>query len=153
MRRIKRRRKASIARVVEVAVTAPQVAAIRTARMVAAGAHPGARDRAEFSRMCTEKVQAFWQSIFAMNTQVLKVQQEYARSAALHWFRLWATPWRIAASPVTGAMPSLPRALGLAGPTRRQRERAIVKVVEAGLTPIHKHVTANARSLARKKRR
>ena len=103
--------------------------------------------------MCTEKAQAFWESMFAMNAQVLRTQQEYVRSAALQWWRLWATPWWFAASPVAGAMASLPRVPGLAGPTRRQRQRAIAKVMEAGLAPIHKRVTANARNLGRRKKR
>ena len=154
MRRIKRRRTGSLAKVAELAMAAPQVAAIRTARMLAAGANPGADDRAEFSQMCTEKVQAFWESMFAMNAQVLKAQEEYTRTAALQWWRLWGTPWWLAASrPVAGAIASLPRVPGLAGPTRRQRQRAIAKVLEAGLTPVHKRATANARRLGRIKKR
>ena len=154
MRRTKRRRAGTIAKMAELALAAPQVAAIRTARMLAAGANPGAADRTEFSQMRTEKVQAFWESMFAMNTQMLRAQQEYARAAALQWWRLWATPWWLAASrPAAGAMASLARAPGLAGPTRRQRQRAIAKVLEAGLTPVHKRATANARRLGRIKKR
>ena len=60
--------------------------------MLAAGAHPKAGDRAEFSRMHTEKVQAFWESMFAMGVQVVRTNQECARTAALQWWRLWTTP-------------------------------------------------------------
>src|SRR5687767_7245116 len=63
MRRVKRSRKVgSVAKMAELAIAAPQVVAVRTARMLAAGVNPGAADRAEFSRMGTEKVQAFWES-------------------------------------------------------------------------------------------
>ncbi len=128
MRRIKRRRAGSLAKVAELAMAAPQVAAIRTARMLAAAANPGAADRAELSQMCTEKVQAFWESMFAMNAQVLRAQQEYTRTAALEWWRLWATPWWLAASrPLAEAMPPLPRAPGFEGPVRRQRQRRLRK--------------------------
>jgi hypothetical protein len=62
----------------QLAVAAPQVVAIRTSRMLAAGANPGAADRAEFSRMHTEKTQAFWESMVGMSMQ---------------WWRLCLTPW------------------------------------------------------------
>jgi len=122
--------------------------------MLAAAANPSAADHAELSQMCTEKVSAFWESMFAMSTQVVRSQQEYARMATLQWWRLWTTPWWLRAlRPATQAMASLPRAAGLiAGPTRRQHQRAIAKVVDAGLTPIHKRATANARRLARTKK-
>ena len=156
MRHSKRRRRGSIAKMAELAIAAPQVAAIRTARIVAAGANPVAADRVEFSRMCTEKVQAFWESMFAMNAQLVRSQQEYARTAALQWLRLWATPWWVSPySPIPRAIASLPAAPGLNVPTRRQRQRqrAIAKVLEAGLAPVHKRATANARRLGRIKKR
>lgn len=148
MRRVKRSRRAgSIAKVAELAIAAPQVVAIRTGRMLAAGANPGAADRTEFSQMGKEKVQAF--------AQLVRTNQEYARTAALQWWRLWTTPWWLAAyRPVSQAMASLPRAAGLVpGPTRSQRQRAMSKLVEAGLTPVHKRATANARRLGRIKKR
>jgi hypothetical protein len=103
--------------------------------------------------MCTEKVQAFWESMFAMNVQVIKAQQEYARTVALQWWRLWTTAPFAAGAPMTGAMASLARAPGMTGPTRRQRQRAIAKVLDAGLAPVHKRATANARRLGRIKKR
>ena len=156
MRRLKRRSKAgSAAKMVELAIAAPQVVAIRTARMVAAGANPGAADRAEFSRMGTEKAQAFRDSMMAMNAQMIRSNLEFTRTAALQWWRLWTTPWWLTAyRPLSQAMASLPRAAGLvAGPTRRQHQRAMTKLVEAGLAPVHKRATANARRLGRIKKR
>ena len=155
MRRVKRStRKSPVVKAAELAIAAPQVVAVRTARMLAAGSRPGAADRAELSRMSTEKVQAFWESMFAMGTQLVRTQQEYASSAAMRWWRLWTAPSLRAIGPLSHAMTALPRASGLiAGPTRRQRSRAVSKLVEAGLAPVHKRATANARRLGRVKTR
>jgi hypothetical protein len=154
MRRMKRRRTESIAKVTELAIAAPQVAAIRVARMAAAGANPGAADHAELSQLCTEKVQAFWESMFAMNVQIIRAQQEYARTAALQWWRLWTTArWFGGNAPMARAIASLPRASGLTGPTRRQQQRAIAKVLDASIAPIHERATPNARRLGRIKKR
>ena len=154
MRRVNRRRTAgSIDIVAELAMAAPQVAAIRTARMLAAGANPGAADRAEFSRMGTEKMQAYWESMFAMGAQLARTNQEYARIAAMQWWRLWTTPsWIPIVRPLSQAGTALPRTAAL-GPTRGQRQRAVSKLVEAGLTPVHKRATANSRRLGRIKKR
>ena len=75
-------RTVTAAKLVQLAVAAPQVVAIRTSRMLAAGANPRAADRAEFSRMHTEKAQAFWDSMFGMSMQ---------------WWRLCMTPWWLGA--------------------------------------------------------
>jgi hypothetical protein len=145
----------SIVKAAELALVAPQVVAIRTARMLAAGAFPGAADRAEFSKMGTEKVQAFWESMFAMGAQVVRTNQEYARTAALQWWRLWTTPLSLSAyRPVVQTIASLSRPAGLVtGPTPGQRQRAMSRLVDAALTPVHKRATANARRLGRSKKR
>jgi hypothetical protein len=154
MRRVKRSRKTgSIAKVAGLAIAAPQVVAIRTARMLAAGANPGAADRAEFSRMANEKVQAWWESLFAMGTQIVKANQEYARTAAVQCWRLWTTPaWLGLYPPLLQRMMSLPQAGRLIA-SRGQHDRAMSRLLEAGLTPIHKRATANARRLGRIKKR
>ena len=135
MRRAKSSRKAgAIVKAAELAIAAPQVVALRTARMLAAGANPGAADRAELTQMSTEKVQAFWESMFAMGTQIVRTQQEYATTAALQWWRLWTNPsWLV--------------------PTSRKRQSEMSKLVDAALTPVHKRATANARRLGRIKKR
>jgi hypothetical protein len=145
----------SVTKMVELAVAAPQVIATRSARMLAAGANPGAADRAEFSKMYVEKGQAFWESLFAMGVQMARVNQDFARTAALHWWRMWTTPWWLAATPAS--MRSL-NPLSHAGallprPSDRQRRRAVSRLVDAGLGPIHKRATANARRLGRTRKR
>src|SRR5688572_339185 len=112
MTRVKRnRRSGSITKMAELAIAAPQVVAMRTASMLAAGANPGAADRAEFSQMGAEKAQAFWESIFAVGEQIVRTNQDYARTAALRWWRLWTSPTWLATAyrPVSQAMASLPR--------------------------------------------
>jgi hypothetical protein len=142
----------SVTRMVELAVAAPQVIATRSARMLAAGANPSVADRAEFLKMWTEKGAAFWESLFAMGVQMTKVGQDYARSAALQWWRLWATPWWIAA--MAPKAQSVARAAALLPmPSERQRKLAMSRLVDAGLGPIHKRATANARRLNRKRKR
>ena len=157
MRRVKKhsRRAGSIAKAAELAIAAPQVVAIRTARMLAAGAHPGAADRAELSQMSTEKVHAFWESMLAMGSQIVRTNQDYARTAALQWLRVWTTPsWLSAYRPASQATTSLPRVASLiTGPTPRQRRRAVSKLTDAALTPVHKRATANARRLGRTKKK
>ena len=68
----RRRRHASFTKAAELSLVAPQVIAMRTARMLAAGANPSARDRREFQRMGSEKVLAFWESMSAMGVEAFK---------------------------------------------------------------------------------
>jgi len=53
---------------VEIAWSAPVVIGYRTARMVAGGWPPSARDRREYGRMVQEKVEAFGQAAVAAVT-------------------------------------------------------------------------------------
>jgi hypothetical protein len=124
MRRSKRNR--SLVKAAELSLTAPQVIAMRTARMLAAGVNPSARDRREFERMGTEKVLAFWESMSAMGLEVAKAQQRYALSAMLQWWSPWVAPWSVGA--------------------------AATKVLEKGLAPVHKRASANARRLRKARR-
>jgi hypothetical protein len=94
---------------------------MRTARMLAAGANPSARDRREFQRMGNEKVLAFWESANAMGLQMAKAQQEYVLFAMRQWWSPWVSPWSMAAS--------------------------ATKVFEHGLGPLHRRASANARRL------
>ena len=148
MARAKRSKQAAnMMKLAEIAVAAPQVIAVRTARMLAGGANPGAADRAEFSLMHTEKAAAFWESMAAMTAQVVRAQQESARLAGVQWLRLWTAPWsfvgRRTASQAAASLLPLP--------TAAQRKRAASSVLSAALKPVHKRATANARRLKRKR--
>jgi hypothetical protein len=96
---------------------------MRTARMMAAGANPSARDRREQQRMSTEKTLAFWESMSAMGLQIAKANQEYALFAMRQWWSPWLGPWQVA--------------------------EAASKVFEKGLAPVHRRAAANARRLRR----
>ena len=115
------RRYGSFTKAAELSVVVPQVVAMRTARMLAAGANPSARDRHEFQRMGNEKVLAYWESMNAMGLQMAKAQQDYALFAMRQWWAPWVSPWSMAAS--------------------------ATKVFEQGLGPLHKRASANARRL------
>lgn len=103
----------------------PQVVAMRTARMLAAGANPSARDRREFERMGTEKVLAFWESMNAMGLEMAKAQQQYALRAMRQWWSPWIDPWSAATS--------------------------ATRILEKGMGPVHKRASANARRLRKKR--
>jgi hypothetical protein len=139
MSRTRRRRKTTaLAKAAELSMAVPQVIALRTLRMMSAGASPSARDRKELSRMGTEKVQAFWESVHAMNMQVARASQEYALHAMRQALSAWASPWAML------SYWSAPRPL-----TQKQLRRSMGKIVAAGMGPVHKRATANARRLRR----
>ena len=146
----------SIVKAAELAIAAPQVVAIRTARMLAAGSNPSMADRAEFSRMGTEKVQALGETMMAIGAQMLRSNMEFARTAAFQWWQMWMSPWWLRAyrRPVVQAMTTLPAVAGLLpGPTQKQNQRTMTKLVAASLGPVHKRATSNARRLGRRKKR
>lgn len=91
-------------RSMEMFTASGQVIAARTGRMARAGTSPNARDRREFTRMGTEKVQAASQSAWAM---AMSMQQA--------WFQAW------------------------------------LQMLTAGLAPVHRTATANARRLTRRR--
>ena len=124
MRRSKRNR--LLAKGAALSVAAPQVVAMRTARMLAAGVNPSARDRRELERMGTEKVLAFWESMNAMTLEMAKAQQQFALTAMRQWWSPWVSPWSVGA--------------------------AAAKVLEKGLAPVQKRASANARRLRKARR-
>jgi len=119
----------------ELAVATSQVIAMRTARMQTADWPLSARDQREFSRMGTEKLQAFSQAGMAMGVQMAMLQQQWAWHAASQWASLWRslwTPW--AAAPRAGSQVQL--------------QRAMLKLMDSGLAPIHRTARANAQRLS-----
>jgi hypothetical protein len=129
-------------RALELALAAPAVIAMRTARMVAAGATPSPADRREMSRMVSEKQRAFAESWFAMAARQQRAQVEWWMAFA----RAWWTPWT-AARPGFGLDSTKARALS----KRMQRSQAAV--LAQGLTPLHRTATANLRRLSRTRTR
>jgi hypothetical protein len=113
----------------EMSVTAPQVIALRSARMLNAGAFPSARDQREFLRMFEEKAEALADSITAMSLQLFAMNQSIAAS----FFRM---PWNPPVSPWAALR------------TARGR-KSFSRLVAKGVAPIHRRVTANAVRLGR----
>lgn len=128
-------------RIWEIGVAAPQVIAHRTSRMVAGGAFPGQRDRDELLRMTQEKAEAWFESASEVS------------------LALWTTWTGIAASsmqPMWIASATVPWTLGqwssqweaLYADAMRQWARSAPRIAAAGLAPVHRRATANARRLA-----
>lgn len=130
-----RRSKSLAAQTMGLGVAVPQVIAHRVARMAIAGAAPSARDRRELQRMSAEKILAFNEAWTAMAMQAVLENQKLALSfAQSFWF-----PW-------LRARPSARSAPG-------QLSDALLGVLGKGMTPIRRRAVANAKRLARTKRR
>ena len=127
------RHQASLAiKTAELALAAPFVVAERVTRMALAGSTPSARDRKEFHGMVSEKAVAFAQSWQAMAWQAARANQAFATSLFTSLL-------------VPGRKPALPSATAL--------HNAALGVLGVGLAPVHRKAVANARRLARSKRR
>lgn len=111
--------------VAELALAAPQVIALRTARLAAAGHSPSRQDQAEFVRMGSEKLIAFQQS----------------------WAAMWLASWRVQVM-LAQAVSS-----GSASALAEASRAALGVVLSAGLAPIHRRAVSNARRLSRGRRR
>src|SRR5215471_13574882 len=105
----------------ELSMAAPQVIVHRITRLAFAGLSPSARDRREFHRMGAEKVAAFYESWNAMYLALLRANLNLALSPFQFW---WSSGrgWRTS-----------------------------MGVLDAGLAPIHRRATANARRLRRRR--
>ncbi|TJZ78858.1 polyhydroxyalkanoate granule-associated phasin [Chitiniphilus eburneus] len=106
----------------------PQVMTHRLTRMARAGHTPSVRDQREFSRMGTEKVDAFSRAGWAMGLELWRAQQQ--------WWLAWLRAW-----PLPGGTLTLPRFQ----PVNYHR------VMARGMAPVHRRVTANAKRLGRLK--
>lgn len=107
----------------EIAWAAPMVIAHRTARMVLAGGSPSARDRREFTRMTSEKAEAWMESVGACALQVATLQRAMLASAQAQWWNPWAAGQHL--------------------------HSALPRIAARGLEPIRRRASANARRLAR----
>ena len=128
-----RRRKSSslAAHSIALGFAAPQVIAHRMARMAMAGASPSARDRKEFHLMGTEKILAASEAWNAMAAQTVLENQKLALSFMQSlWF-----PWMRQTDAST------------------QLSDAAMSILGKGMAPLSRRAVANARRLARPKRR
>ena len=134
-----------------IAFTAPQVIAHRTARMMAAGPAPNARDRREFSRMGQEKVAAAGESLAAMALPLLQMNQALAADAMRQWWKFWSVAMTATGTPnvrATKLQHALLRGLATSA-SNRKAGNAMAQAMDRGLQPIVRRVTANAKRLRR----
>ena len=124
-----------VAKSTELAIAVPQVVAHRVARMATAGPTLSARDLKEFNLMFAEKGAAFAQAWKGIAAQTLLANQAMVFSFARSF---WSASGRGKITPLTVAAQLQDAALGVLG---------------KGLAPVHRKATANARRLARTKRR
>ena len=130
-RRIRRSRSLA-AQSLALSIAAPQVIAHRLARMAIAGASPSARDRKEFRRMGTEKIAAANEAWNAMAVEAFRANQRMAFSFMQSFWFPWMRPKQSASRRMSDA------ALGVLG---------------KGMAPVRRRAVANAKRLARAKRR
>ncbi len=138
----------------EMLLASAQVIGHRTQRIARAGLLPNARDRREFTRMGSEKVDAAQASLQAMSMRMVTINQELAGLAVQQLLQgvgsialLMATPglafsgshqtrlWREA---TTNSLDTLSHLSG-----------AFAHLAHHGLRPIHSRATSNARRLGR----
>ena len=132
----------TLTRSIELALAAPAVIALRTARMAAAGAAPTAADRREMSRMVDEKVGAFTKSWFAMAARQQRAQLEWWTAFARSWWSPWTTTRAGAFDDASAAHALLQR-----------MHRSQASVFADGLAPLHRVATANYRRLSKARTR
>jgi len=117
---------------IELAWAAPQVIAHRTARMMAAGTTPGARDTREFTRMFTEKTSAFSQAWIAS------------------WSALCWAPWHVALEVLRAGAGAGRGGSAALDPLWRAWRQQGWGIAGSGLAPVHRTAMANARRLGRR---
>jgi hypothetical protein len=139
-----------------IATGAPQVIAMRVARMAAHGMNPSASDRREMHRMVAEKKSAFGESWIAMGMQAMRMQQALWQSM----WRPFMQPWWL--TPMRGfTWPTTPGAAMTAWtrPARSHQAalastmgRGLAQVAAAGLAPVGRRVRGNVKRLGAKRR-
>lgn len=128
----------------ELALAVPQVIALRTSRMLAAGHLPSKRDQEEFTLMGAEKVQAWAETCTGVASQAVVEQQQWASWMWSQWISACTSPWALLA-PAAGQANAWED-------FAEQAQRSIGNLARSSLTPSHSRATANAKRLNRKSR-
>lgn len=135
MKRRKPRPERLASKFMELAFAVPQVIVHRTSRMISAGVSPSRHDRAEFWRMGIEKVDAFYRSWLSIWLVSASVQSEMAQNLA-------STMYGFASGKYSGPNETLDAL-----------SDAAIRLISAGLVPVHKKAVSNAKRLSRLKRK
>lgn len=125
----------------ELASAVPQVVGARVGRMLQAGPVPSLRDQQEFYRMGAEKVAAFHESWWAMSSQMVSAQQQFA----FWWLQTW---WKVA----LGGWMNPPSINALSSRASQRLMNSMLDVGMRGVAPVHRRAVANARRLNGAKR-
>ncbi|SNS73406.1 hypothetical protein SAMN06265795_105224 [Noviherbaspirillum humi] len=142
----------------EMMLASAQVISHRLGRMVTAGVFPDARDRKEFHRMGSEKIEAAAESFMAMSMRLIESNQSL----------LLLLLAQIPAAMLASLMPAKQNWSGLHGPwwgmpgtqllknfseVGEHFTTSMIELAGVGLQPIHRRATANAVRLAGVQRR
>ncbi len=132
---------------------AAQVIAHRTQRMVGAGATPNARDRREFALMGREKVDAAAHSVFAVGSELWRMN---CRSTTQAWLAMLTASADLKSlsgsrtpSEALARQARLARTLSRSVPSVAALSGATASLTRAALKPVHVRATRNAARLRR----
>lgn len=138
----------------EMMLASAQVIGHRTARMAAAGATPGARDRRELALMGSEKLEAGARSGQAMAACLLSMNPQWGAQAFQNMMRTTAAVLALAGSRTPAQLfarqAALAHALGQAAVGALDLSHGATRLAQRGLKPVHARATANAKRLGRR---
>lgn len=138
----------------EMSMASAQVITHRAARIAAAGPWPNARDRKEFARMGSEKVEAAAASGQAMAGQVAMMNLAFGARALKDWGAANMGLWSLATSrnveQFAARQAALARIFARSSTAASTLSETTARVARRGLAPIHARATANARRLGRR---
>jgi hypothetical protein len=136
---------------VEMNTASAQVIAHRTQRMIAAAGNPNSRDRAEFTRMGREKLEAAADSAYRVGSELMRMNYRAGTQAWLAMLTASTDMLSLAASRTPGQVVArqarLARTLRRAGPTAEALSIASASLTRAALKPVHSRATRNAKRL------
>jgi hypothetical protein len=141
----------------EMLFSSGQVITARVQQIARAGSNPSQRDRREMLLMGSEKVKAATQSAFAVATGLQAANLQLATRAWQQWMTSFTAFGALAGSRSLGEALSrqhrLAQALQRSGHSSSRMSADAARLASAALLPVHAAATANARRLARLKRR
>ncbi|MEO8848176.1 MAG: polyhydroxyalkanoate granule-associated phasin [Casimicrobiaceae bacterium] len=141
-------------RVAQMYASSAHVIGHRTQRMMLAGPVPSRRDRAEFARMGSEKVEAAMESSSAMAASLMTLNMQLWTRATQGSFAAATRALALAASTTPAQsrarQAALLRAISRASVTPREAALSSAKLIAKGMAPLHSRATANSRRLARR---